>query len=218
MSRVRIAAFSVSLDGFGAGADQDLANPLGVRGLELHEWLFRVDSADATDCELVGFDRTDREFSAKASRDIGAYVLGRNMFGPLRGEWPDDLWNGWWGDVPPFHTEVFVLTHHPRPSVEMAGGTVFHFSTGGIHDALERAKKAAGGKDVRIGGGVATIRQYIAAGLVDEIHLVTVPILLGQGEPVFLDLDLSKAGFKVTQVAKGSQVTHTVLSRSIESC
>src|SRR5215470_10399116 len=171
MSRVRVAAFSVSLDGFGAGPRQDMNNPLGVRGLELHQWFFPTEAFKKMQGQSSGTRGVDNEIAERSFENIGAWILGRNMFGPVRGPWPDDSWKGWWGKNPPYHVPVFVLTHHARAPITMDGGTTFHFVTDGIHAALRRATEAAQGKDVRLGGGVASIRQYLTAGLIDEIHL-----------------------------------------------
>src|SRR4051812_41412028 len=186
-----VRAFSVSADGYGAGPDQSIDNPLGVGGMGLHGWLVPTRTFQKT---LFGKDGgttgPDDDFAARGFADIGAWILGRNMFGPVRGAWPDETWKGWWGDEPPYHCEVFVLTHHPRASITMNGGTVFHFVTDGIEAALQRARRAASGKDVRLGGGVATIQQYLRAGLVDELHIAIAPALLGSGENLFAGVDL----------------------------
>ncbi|HEY0779761.1 MAG TPA: dihydrofolate reductase family protein, partial [Gemmatirosa sp.] len=190
MSRLRVHSFAVSLDGFGAGPDQSLAHPLGVNGPELMAWFFSTRTWLRMH-GLPGDGETgvDDRFAAQSFENVGAWIMGRNMFGPVRGPWPDDRWRGWWGDEPPYHVPAFVLTHHARPPLEMRGGTVFHFVTGGVGDALAQARAAAGGRDVRLGGGAATIRQYLAAGLVDELHLAVSPVLLGAGEPLFAGLD-----------------------------
>jgi len=213
MTRVRVAGFSISLDGFGAGPEQSLENPLGKRGLELHQWAFGTRTFRTMFGQTGGSDGVDEAYAHRAMDGFGAFILGRNMFGPIRGPWPDESWKGWWGDVPPYHVPVFVLTHHPRPSLEMQGGTTFHFVTDGIHAALERAKAAANGKDIRVGGGVATINEYLRAGLIDEIHLAISPVVLGSGERLFNDIDLVKLGFRCTQHARTEKATHVVLSR-----
>lgn len=184
-------------------------------GLDLHQWLLptRAFQKEHGDADAEGTTGVDNDFAKRGSDRIGAWILGRNMFGPIRGEWPDDQWKGWWGEDPPYHTQVFVLTHHPRESIPMEGGTTFHFVTEGIHAALERAREAAGGLDVRIGGGPATIRQYLQAGLVDELHFAISPILLGSGEPLFTGLDLAKLGYKVTETANTPAAMHVVLTR-----
>ena len=191
MSRLRVYGFSISIDGFGAGPDQDLENPLGVRGPELFDWFFHTRTWQAMHGDAAaGEGGVDEDIAAKGFEGFGAWILGRNMFGPVRGPWPDDSWKGWWGEEPPYHVPVFVLTHHPRAPLAMQGGTVFHFVTGGIRSALEQAREAAGGADVRVGGGVSTIRQYLQAQLLDELHLALAPVLLGAGENLFAGMDL----------------------------
>lgn len=214
MTRVRVAGFSVSIDGFGAGPEQSLADPLGRRGLELHEWFFGTRTFRAMNGEVGGSDDVDEQFAAGSMAGFGAFILGRNMFGPLRDEWPDDRWRGWWGDDPPYRTPVFVLTHFARPPIEMDGGTVFHFVTDGIAAALDRAKATAGDRDVKIGGGVSTVRQYLVAGLVDELHFAIAPVVLGRGEALFDGIDLPKLGFRVTEHLATEHATHVVLKRS----
>ncbi len=211
MSKVRVS-FSLSLDGFGAGPDQSLQDPLGKGGMAMHEWAFSTRTFQRMHGESSGGSTgVDEEFAAASMSNMGAWILGRNMFGPVRGPWPDASWQGWWGDEPPFHVPTFVLTHHARAPVEMKGGTTFHFVTDGIHAALERARAAAGGKDVRIGGGVSTVRQCIEAGLVDEIHLAFSTALLGRGEHFFAGLDLPAHGFAVTRRVASDLATHVVL-------
>jgi dihydrofolate reductase len=215
MGKVRASAYSVSLDGFGAGPNQDLQHPLGVGGGELTTWLFKTRTFQEMIGQEGGATDIDDHFARKSMENLGAWIMGRNMFGPIRGQWPDHSWKGWWGDNPPYHVPVFVLTHHPRPSVEMEGGTVFHFVTDGIEAALERAMEVAGGKDIRIGGGVAVIRQYLQAGLLDELHLALSPILLGAGENLFSGLDLPGLGFVCVESVPGPNATHvTILRRS----
>lgn len=215
MSKLRVHGFSVSLDGFGAGPNQDLANPLGAGGLGLHQWIFGTRMFEKMNGREGGTTGIDNDFALRGFANIGAWILGRNMFGPIRGPWPDDSWKGWWGHNPPYHTPVFVLTNHPRPSIVMEGGTVFHFVSDGIHAALARATEAARGQDVRLGGGVATIRQYLQAGLIDEMHLAISPVLLGTGEHLFTGIDALKLGYQCTeQVAAGAKATHVVLTRS----
>jgi len=208
-----VRCFSVSADGYGAGPDQDIDNPMGVGGMALHEWVFPTRTLQKT---LLGKDGgttgQDDDFAARGFANIGAWILGRNMFGPVRGPWPDDVWKGWWGDEPPYHCEVFVLTHHARAPIEMKGGTVFHFVTDGIEAALQHARKAAGGKDIRLGGGVATVRQFLRARLVDEMHLAMAPALLGSGENLFADLDLVKLGYKRTEHVATANATHLVFT------
>jgi dihydrofolate reductase len=215
MSRQKVQSFSISLDGYGAGPNQSLHNPLGERGEELHQWFrgtrtFQRMLGD----ETKGADGPDEDFAARGFENIGAWILGRNMFGPVRGPWPDDSWKGWWGDEPPYHVPVFVLTHHARAPLEMQGGTTFYFVTDGIEAALDRARQAAGGKDVRVGGGVSTIRQYLQAGLVDEMHLAIAPVLLGAGEALFTGIDLPALGFKCTEHVPTALATHVVLSKA----
>jgi dihydrofolate reductase len=212
MTKLRVHCFSVSLDGFGAGPQQDRDNPLGVRGLELHRWLF----AAQTPTSPGGPHRTagvDEGFARRSTENIGAWIMGRNMFGPLRGPWENDGWRGWWGDEPPFHVPVFVLSHHGRESFQMKGGTTFHFVTGGIDEALQRARDAAGHEDILLGGGVETIRQYLRAQLVDEMHLAVTPILLGSGESLLSGLDLVALGYDVTEQVMSETTMHVVLTR-----
>jgi len=215
MSRIRVQSFSISLDGFGAGPDQNLEHPLGVGGESLHGWVFPT----RTFQQRVlgnggGATGLDDDFAARGFENLGAWILGRNMFGPIRGPWPDEAWKGWWGEEPPYHVPVFVLTHHARAPVEMKGGTTFHFVTGGIREALDRAREAAGSKDVRLGGGVATIRQYLRAGLVDEMHLAVSPVLLGSGENLLAGIDLTALGFRTREHAATEKALHVVLARS----
>jgi dihydrofolate reductase len=213
MSRVRVAAFSVSIDGFGAGPRQDINNPLGVRGLELHTWFFNTVAFRRMHHQSGGAEGIDNGFAAESFRNVGAWILGRNMFGPVRGPWDGDDWQGWWGDTPPYRTPVFVLTKYPRLPLVMQGGTTFHFVTDGPESALAQAKEAAGGKDVRIGGGVATIRHYLIAGAIDEMHLAISPVVLGEGENLFEGLNLPQLGFRVVQSTPGEQATHVILKR-----
>jgi dihydrofolate reductase len=213
MTKLRVNAFSVSIDGFGAGPHQGLDNPLGVGGESLHNWLFPTRTFQTMYGKGEGTTGIDDEFAARAMTNLGAWILGRNMFGPIRGPWPDDKWKGWWGDNPPYHVPVFVLTHHARAPVTMAGGTTFHFVTDGINAALKRAREAAGGKDIRIGGGAAVIRQYLDAGLIDEMHLAISPVLLGAGEPLFRDIDLPALGYNVTEHVPAEAAMHVVLMK-----
>jgi dihydrofolate reductase len=215
MSKVKVAAFSVSVDGFGAGPDQSLADPMGVGGMALHQWVFPT----RTFQKMVmgkegGASGVDEDYAARGFANLGAWILGRNMFGPVRGPWPDESWKGWWGASPPYHVPVFVLTHHARESLVMEGGTTFHFVTDGIHAALARARKAAAGRDVRVGGGVSTIRQYLEAGLIDEMHLAISPVLLGAGESLLAGIDLAKLGFTCTEHAATQAAMHVVLTRA----
>ena len=213
MSKVRIA-FGVSLDGFSAGTDQSLNDPLGKRGPELFQWFFHTKTFGDMHGRGSGSVDLDDEFARRSMENFGAFIIGRNMFGPVRGPWPDNSWKGWWGDNPPYHAPTFVLTHYEREPLVMEGGTTFHFVTGGIHEALDLARKAAGPKDIKIGGGVSTVRQYLQAGLVDSIHLASSPVLLGQGESLFHGLDLRALGFSVTDRKTSEHATHFVLERA----
>jgi dihydrofolate reductase len=214
MTKLRVASFSVSLDGYGAGPDQSLQDPLGVGGPKLHHWAFGTRTLRKMFGQEGGGTGVDDEFAQRGFANVGAWILGRNMFGPVRGPWPDESWRGWWGDNPPYHCEVFVLTHHVRKSFTMEGGTTFHFVTSGIEDALERARNSAGGKDVRLGGGVAVIQQYLRARLIDELHLAMAPVLLGSGESLFAGIDLPALGYAVTEHVATPAATHVVLTRS----
>lgn len=214
MSKLRVNCFSLSLDGFGAGLDQSVENPLGKGGEKLHEWFLPTRTFQRMLGNESGVTGTDDDFAARGMENIGAWILGRNMFGPVRGDWPDESWKGWWGDTPPYHTDVFVLTHYPRKPLEMAGGTTFHFVTEGIHAALERARDSARGRDVRLGGGASTIRQYLAAGLVDEMHLAISPVLLGAGEHLLGGIDLPALGYSVRERASTPAAAHYVLAKS----
>jgi dihydrofolate reductase len=214
MSRVLVAGFGVSLDGYSAGPEQSLAEPLGKRGKDLFQWFFHT----RTFCSMVGqqggsVGDIDDVFASRAMENFGAFILGRNMFGPVRGPWPDDSWRGWWGDNPPYHAPTFVLTHYKREPIVMEGGTTFYFVTGGIEEALDRAKKAAGTKDIKIGGGVSTVRQYLQAGLIDSLHIASVPVLLGEGEALFQGLDLRALGYSVTDRKLSEYAAHITLDR-----
>ena len=213
MTKLRVENFSISLDGYGAGPKQDLKDPLGVGGEALHGWMVKTRTFQKMVGEAGGTTGVDDEFTVRGFANLGAWIMGRNMFGPVRGAWPDDSWKGWWGEEPPYHVPVFVLTHHSRAPVTMQGGTVFHFVTDGIEAALSRAKAAAGGKDIRLGGGVATIRQYLSAGLIDELHLAVSPILLGSGESLFAGIDLLKLGYACTRHVPTEDATHYVLTK-----
>lgn len=213
MSKVKVAGFSVSIDGFGAGPEQSLADPLGVGGLSLMQWVFPTRTFQRMHGSGDGEVGIDDDFAARSFTHVGAWILGRNMFGPVRGPWPDASWKGWWGDEPPYHVPVFVLTHHAREPIEMQGGTTFHFITDGIHAALDAAKKAAGERDVRIGGGVETVRQYIQAGRVDEVHLALSPTLLGRGEALLPGIDLMALGFRCTEHVASPHAMHVVMSK-----
>ncbi len=213
MTRVRVEGFTISLDGYGAGPNQDLNHPLGIGGTDLHQWLFPTRTLQRA---LFGKDGTtgvDDDFAARGFQNVGAWILGRNMFGPIRGPWPDNNWKGWWGDSPPYHVPTFILTHHAREPMEMEGGTIFHFVTGGIHEALDRARAAARGKDVRIGGGANTIQQYLRAGLIDELHIAISPVLLGRGERLFEGMDMRALGYECVQFVAAEKATHIVLRR-----
>jgi dihydrofolate reductase len=213
MSKLRVLCFSISLDGFGAGPNQSLQNPLGVRGPELMEWLFQSRFWRKMHGQDGGETGVDNAMAEQGFEGIGAWILGRNMFGPVRGPWPDESWKGWWGDEPPYHTPVFVLTHHARAPLRMAGGTEFRFVTAGMHAALEQARAAAGGRDVRLGGGVATVRQYLRAGLIDELHLVSRPVLLGTGEHLFEGIDMHALGYECAKQVAGERATHIFLRK-----
>lgn len=213
MTKVIVAGFSLSIDGFGAGPDQSLGDPLGKRGRELHEWFFGTKMFRAMIGQNGGSDGVDQNYAARSMAGFGAFVLGRNMFGPIRGDWPDDEWKGWWGPNPPYHAPTFVLTHHARDPLVMEGGTIFHFVTEGIEVALAKAKAAAGGKNVKISGGVSTVRQYLQAGLIDELHFAVAPVVLGRGEAMFKDIDLPALGFKVMEHVGTEHATHVVLAR-----
>ncbi len=214
MSRLCVRSFALSIDGYGAGAGQDLQNPLGVRGPELMEWFFKTRAWRRMHGEAGGETGVDDTLAERGFEGIGAWILGRNMFGPVRGPWPDESWRGWWGDEPPYHTPVFVLTHHRRAPLAMAGGTEFHFVTGGLGEAHERARAAAGGRDVRIGGGVSTIRQFLQQGLIDELHLAIRPVLLGRGEHLLQGIDLPSLGYECTNSLAGERAMHVFLRRS----
>jgi len=213
MAKLRVAAFTISLDGYGAGPNQDLEHPLGVGGEELHGWLIPTRTFQQTHGDGNGATGVNDDFAARSFENLGAWILGRNMFGPIRGAWQDEAWKGWWGDNPPYHTDVFVLTHYPRAPLRMDGATTFHFVTDGMHAALERAKAAAKGRDVRLGGGAATIRQYLNAGLIDELHVAISPVLLGSGEHLFNGLDLVKLGYRCVEHVQSPEATHVVLKK-----
>jgi dihydrofolate reductase len=214
MSKLRVQSFSLSIDGYGAGPDQTLDNPIGVGGLDMMKWALATRTFQKMHGSgLDGTTGIDEDFAQRGFRNVGAWILGRNMFGPVRGPWPNDDWKGWWGASPPYHCQVFVLTHHARPSLTMEGGTTFHFVTDGIRTALSRAKEAAGGQDVRLGGGVATIREYLLAGLIDELHLAIAPVLLGRGEHLLAGIDLKKMGYECTEHVASELATHVVVTR-----
>ena len=213
MPKLRVHAFSISLDGYGAGPKQDRDDPLGVGGEALHEWFVATRTFRQTFGKEGGTTGVDDDFAARGFSNIGAWVMGRNMFGPVRGHWPDDTWKGWWGDNPPYHCPVFVLTSHARTSIAMDGGTTFHFVTDGIHAALKRATEAAKDRDIRLGGGVATIRQYLRAALIDEMHLAISPVLLGSGEHLLADIDTPKLGYRCTEHVTTAKATHVVFTK-----
>ena len=213
MPKVRVAGFGVSLDGFGAGPAQSLDHPLGLQGHEVFQWFFPTRTFREMQGAEGGETGIDDQFARRAMEGFGAFILGRNMFGPIRGEWPDDQWKGWWGDDPPYHAPTFVLTHYARAPIEMQGGTTFHFVTDGIEAALQKARDAAGPKDVKIGGGVDTVKQYVRAGYVDEIHLAVVPVALGQGESLFSGIDLRALGYRTVEHVPTERATHIVLAK-----
>ena len=213
MSKLRVSSFSISLDGFGAGPNQDLENPLGVGGKDLHKWVFGTQTFQKLFGNSVGSTGIDNDFAVRGFENIGAWIMGRNMFGPIRGAWPDQEWKGWWGNNPPYHTPVFVLTHHSRAPIEMEGGTTFYFVTDGIASALKKAKEAAKGKDIRVGGGVATIREYLKAGLIDDMHLAISPLLLGSGEHLLQGIDLKNLGYRCIEHVPTETATHVVIGK-----
>ena len=213
MSKLRVQSFAISVDGYGAGPGQSLEHPLGVGGPELMEWFFHTRLWQRMQGNDGGETGIDNRIVEQGFEGIGAWILGRNMFGPIRGPWPDDSWKGWWGDEPPYHTPVFVLTNHPRPPLTMRGGTEFRFIAGGIHAALEQATAAAGGRDVRLGGGVSTIRQYLRAALIDELHLAIRPVLLGAGENLLHDIDMRNLGYECVKYVAGERAMHVYLRK-----
>ncbi|ACI55504.1 bifunctional deaminase-reductase domain protein [Rhizobium leguminosarum bv. trifolii WSM2304] len=213
MSKVRVAGFSLSIDGFGAGPEQSMQDPLGKRGAEMFQWFFHTRTFRAMQGKDDGSQGIDEDYAARGMANFGAFILGRNMFGPIRGDWPDESWKGWWGPNPPYHAPTFILTHYPRDPLVMEGGTTFHFIPGGIEDALEKAKAAAGGKDVKVGGGVSTVRQYLQAGLIDEVHFAISPVVLGKGEAMFTGIDLPALGFRVAEHVATEHATHIVLAK-----
>ena len=213
MSKVKVCAYSISIDGLGAGPSQSLETPLGIGGEELHRWMLPTRTFQQMTGGVGGSEGADDAFAQRSFENVGAWIMGRNMFGPVRDAWPDETWKGWWGDNPPYHVPTFVLTHHPRATLEMAGGTTFHFVTGGIREALALAEKAAAGKDIRIGGGASTIRQYLEADLIDEMHLAVSPALLGSGESLFAGIDLRAKGFHCTESVSTELAMHVVLTK-----
>jgi dihydrofolate reductase len=213
MSLVRVESFTISIDGYGAGPDQSARDPLGVGGEALHDWIISTRAWRQMHGKEGGARGIDDDFAARGFKKVGAWIMGRNMFGPIRGPWPDMNWKGWWGNNPPFHVPVFILTHHARPPIQMEGNTTFHFVTGGIHEALDQARKAADGMDVQIGGGPNTIQQYLRSGLIDELHVAIVPVLLGGGERLFDGVDLRALGYECEQFVGSEKATHVVLGR-----
>jgi dihydrofolate reductase len=213
MPKLRVHAFAISIDGYGAGPNQSPENPLGISGLALHDWMFSTRTFQRMHGKEGGATGVDDDFVARGFEHIGAWIIGRNMFGPIRGPWPDESWKGWWGDNPPYHTPVFVLTHYSRGPIPMAGGTTFHFVTDGIQTAVERAGAAAGGKDIRIGGGIATIQQFLIAGLIDYLHIAISPILLGSGEQLFANIDTAKLGYRCVECMAAPKAMHVVLTK-----
>jgi dihydrofolate reductase len=213
MSNVKVKHFSISLDGFGAGVNQDQENPLGIRGMELHQWAFKTKMFHTMIGESGGQEGIDNDVMNRTFENVGAVIMGRNMFGPIRGDWKDDEWKGWWGENPPFHVPVFVLTHHERKSIQMSGGTTFHFITNGIKSALKEAKKAAQGKDIVIGGGVSTIRQFLQAGYIDELEISLSPVFLGAGENLFSGIDMVNLRFNKIVRTDGERATHFIITR-----
>ena len=214
MPRLLVLGFSISLEGYGAGPRQSMKEPLGVGGEELHDWLVHTRTFERMQGQEEGDTGIDEEFAARAMAGLGAWIMGRNMFAPSRGAWPDDSWRGWWGKNPPYHAPTFVLTHHKRSPIEMEGGTVFHFVTEGIEAALERARAAAGSKDIRLGGGVSTIRQYLQRSLIDQMHLAVEPMLLGAGEHLLTGLDLPALGYRCTESVAGEKAVHYFIGRA----
>jgi dihydrofolate reductase len=217
VSRLLVLGFSISIDGYGAGPRQSREEPLGVGGESLHDWFVHTPTFKGMNgggAAIRGSGDVDEEFAARSMAGLGAWIMGRNMFGPIRGPWPDESWQGWWGLNPPYHVPVFVLTHHKRPPLEMEGGTVFHFVTDGIEAALERARAAAGVKDIRIGGGADTIRQYLKVGLIDEMHLAVSPIVLGSGEHLLSDIDLPALGYTCTKWVASTKATHYTIAKA----
>jgi dihydrofolate reductase len=214
MPKLIVYSFGISLDGFSAGPSQSLQNPLGVNGMDIMDWFLQTRVWREMHGQPGGEEGVDNSIASKGFDRFGAWILGRNMFGPVRGPWPDESWKGWWGENPPYHVPTFVLTHHARPPLEMAGGTVFHFVTGGIEEAVDRAKQAADDRDVRLGGGVATVRQGLTTGLIDEMHLALRPVLLGTGEKLFDGLDLRSLGYRCVETVAGERATHFTIRKS----
>ena len=216
MPKLRVASYTISVDGFGAGPNQTRENPLGENGEELHDWLVTSRMFNKMYGKEGGTTGVDNQFAERGFENLGAWIMGRNMFGPVRGPWPDYEWKGWWGPKPPYKCDVFVLTHHSRPPLKMENDTTFYFVTEGIHRALELARQSAAGKDIRIGGGAETIRQYLREGLIDEMHFAISPIVLGSGEPLFHGADLRALGYKCSQFVATDKATHVVLERRVD--
>ena len=213
MTKLVVRAFSISLDGYGAGLDQSLENPLGVNGMELHRWAFATKTFRKMFGQEGGEEGVDNDFASASFANLGAWILGRNMFGRVRGPWPDESWRGWWGEEPSYHLPIFVLTHYARAPLEMKGGTTFHFVTGGIDEALARAKEAAGGRDIRVGGGVATVKEYLHARLIDELHIAVSPVFLGRGENLFAGIDWRELGYALADRVITPNATHLTIAR-----
>lgn len=219
MSKLKVLCFAISIDGYGAGPNQSLDNPMGMEGMALHKWVLPTKTFLEMHGAMLGSNQKegttgiDNDFAARGFENIGAWIIGRNMFGPVRGPWQDDSWKGWWGDNPPYHTPVYVLTHHTRPSIEMEGGTIFHFVTDGIHSALKQAMESAKGKDIRLGGGVSTVKQYLCEKLVDELHLAVSPVLMGSGENLFSSIDLVSLGYKCVNSVSSENALHVILKK-----
>ena len=213
MGKLVVRSFAVSLDGYSAGHSQDLQNPLGVGGGNLMEWFMKTRFWREMQGQEGGETGVDNDMAARGFDNLGAWILGRNMFGPVRGPWPDESWKGWWGDEPPYHVPTFVLTNHPRKPLEMKGGTTFYFVTSGVRDALEQAREAALGRDVRLGGGAATVRQCLEARLIDEMHLAVRPIFMGRGENLFAGLDIPGLGYEIARTVQGERALHVFLRK-----
>ena len=213
MQKLRVANFTISVDGFGAGPEQDINNPLGVGGTNLHQWFYPTDVFQKMHDGKPGEKGKDNDYAARGFENVGAWIMGRNMFGPIRGNWPDENWKGWWDENPPYHCPVYVLTNHARKSINMEGGTIFHFVTEGINAALELAKQSADGKDVLVGGGVSTIQQYLKAKLIDEMHIAISPVILGSGERLFDQIDLVKLGYKCIENTQTEKAMHIILAK-----
>lgn len=213
MSKVKVSAFSISLDGFGAGPGQSKELPLGINGTSLHNWMFSTRMFEKMMGKDGGTVGIDNDFAERSMENVGAWIMGRNMFGPIRGSWPNEEWRGWWGEIPPYHVPVYVLSHHARQPIKMQGETTFHFITEGIEAALKEARLVADGKDIRIGGGTETIRQFLQAGYIDELHIAISPVFLGSGEHLFSGIDMNRLGFQKIQRVEGENATHILLTK-----